>query len=323
MLIRNIILPILIALLPCSAGAQAIDNSLSFKNINSDTYFRFNYENDFFSATDFYYTQGLHIELVTPWVKHFIISKILVHPRNFSYIRYGIGFEHDGYTPTSYSNPNILYGDRPYAACLFMKTFLIAIDPIKKQRFSSSFSSGVIGQAAGGAEMQTGIHHALHDVLPRGWQHQVHNDVILNYQVNYEKQLVSLGHFVSVDAGAMGRVGTLSDKASAGTTIILGYFDSPFSATTATKKNFRIYAYEHAEVNAVAYDATLEGGLLDRTSPYVISPKDLTPFVFQNRFGFVVIYRRLYLEYFQSLLSNEFTTGNFHVWGGVQIAFGL
>ena len=321
--LRHIILPILTALLPLTAGAQAIDNSLSYKNINSDAYFRFNYENDFFSGTDFYYTQGLHIELVAPWVKHFIISKILVHPRNFSYVRYGIGFEHDGYTPTSYSNPHILYGDRPYAACLFMKTFLIAIDPLKKQRFSSSVSTGVIGQAAGGAEMQTGIHRLLHDVLPRGWQYQVHNDAILNYQVNYEKQLVSIGHYVSIDADAMARAGTLSDKANIGTTLMFGYFDSPFSTTIATKKNFRIYAYEHAEVNAVAYDATLEGGVFDHTSPYVISPKGLTPFVFQNRFGFVVIYRRFYLEYFQSLLSNEFTTGNFHVWGGVQIAFGL
>jgi hypothetical protein len=152
MQLRKIILPILITLLPFTTGAQAIDNTLSFKNITSDAYFRFNYENDFFSGTDIYYTQGLHIELAEPWMKHFIISKILVHPRNFSYIRYGIGFEHDGYTPTSYSNPVILYGDRPYAACLFMKTFLITIDPIKKQRFSSSFSSGVIGQAAGGME---------------------------------------------------------------------------------------------------------------------------------------------------------------------------
>jgi hypothetical protein len=121
----------------------------------------------------------------------------------------------------------------------------------------------------------------------------------------------------------MARAGTLSDKANVGATLMLGYFDSPFSITTSTKNNFRIYAYEHAEVNAVAYDATLEGGMFNHTSPYTISPKNIEPIVFQNRFGFVIIYRRLYLEYFQSLLSNEFTTGNFHVWGGVQIAFGL
>lgn len=311
-----------ILLLPFTSSAQATDNTLSYKNINTDSYSRLNYENDFFSGTDLYYTQGIHLELVAPWVKRFPLSKALLHPR-YSYIRYGIGIEQDGYTPSNYSKPQILYGDRPFAACLFLKTFLIAIDSTKKQRFSTTFSSGVIGQAAGGMEEQTGIHHALHDLTPHGWPNQVHNDAILNYQVNYEKQLLSAGHIFSLDVDAMARAGTLSNKVNIGTTMMFGYFDSPFSTSMVTKKNFRIYAYEHAEVNAVGYDASLEGGVFNHTSPYTISSKDLTPFVFQNRFGFVVIDHRTYLEYFQSLLSHEFTTGNFHVWGGVQIAFAI
>ena len=304
------------------AGAQAIDNTLSFKNINSGRYIRLNYENDFFSATDKYYTQGIHLEVVAPWVKNIPISKLLIHP-HYANIRYGIGLEHNGYTPTDYTVPQILPGDRPFAACLFLKTFQISIDPVRKQRFSTAVNAGIIGPAAGGAEMQTGIHRWIHGMTPYGWPNQIHNDAILNYQVNYEKQLFSIRHFLSIDADAMARAGTLSDKLNIGTTILFGYFDSPFDTAVATKNNFRIYAYEHAEVNAVGYDATLEGGIFNKTSPYTISAKDVTPFVFQNRFGFVVVYQRFYLEYFQSLLSSEFTTGNYHVWGGVQIAFGL
>ena len=304
------------------AGAQAIDNTLSYKNIGSDSYFRLNYENDFFAATDKYYTQGIHLELVAPWVKKFPLSKLLLHP-NYSYIRYGIGLEHDGYTPSDFSTPDILYGDRPFAACFFLKTFLIATDPVKKQRFSTTLNTGVIGQAAGGMEMQTAIHRWLNNITPHGWPNQIHNDAILNYQVNYEKQLVSVDHFLSIEADAMARAGTLSDKVNIGTTLMFGYFDSPFTTTIATGSNLRVYAYEHAAVNAVGYDATLEGGLFNRTSPYTISAKNVTPFVFENRFGFVLQYQRFWLEYFQSLLSNEFTTGNYHVWGGVQIAFGL
>ncbi len=305
-----------------SSGAQAIDNTLSFKNIAAESYFRLNYENDFFSATDKYYTQGIHLELVAPCVRKFPVSKILVHP-HFSDIKYGIALEHEGYTPSDYTVPYVLYGDRPFAACFFSKTFLIATDSARKQRFSTSVSTGVIGQAAGGAEMQTGIHRWLHDQTPYGWPNQIHNDAILNYQVDYEKQLISLGHFLSIDADAMARAGTLSDKVNAGTTIMFGYLDDPFSSIKANAKNLRVYAYEHAAVNLVGYDATLEGGVFNQTSPYTIRPKDVTSFVFENRFGFVVQYRRIWLEYFQSLLSNEFTTGNYHVWGGVQVAFGL
>lgn len=322
MLFRNTTLFIFIVLLPIITCAQAIDNTPSYKNISSNKYFRIIYENDFFSGTDKYYTQGIHIELVAPWINRFPLGRLLIHP-HYSYTRYGMGLEHDGYTPSEIAPSSILYGDRPFAACLFLKTFLIATDPVKKQRFSTTLNTGIIGPAAGGMEMQTGIHRWLHDITPHGWPNQVHNDAILNYQVNYEKQLLSLGHFLSVDCNTMGRVGTLSDKLNIGTTIMLGYFDTPFNNTVTTSSNFRIYGYEHAEVNAVGYDATLEGGLFNRTSPYTISPKDITPFVFQNRFGFAVVYRRVYLEYFQSLLSNEFTSGNFHVWGGIQIAAGL
>ncbi len=114
------------------------------------------------------------------------------------------------------------------------------------------------------------------------------------------------------------RAGTLSDQSRHRyPTLMMGYFESPFSSTTITGNNFRMYAYERPEIDAVGYDATLQGGLFNRTSPYTISAANISRAVFQNRFGFVVTYRRLYLEYFQSYLSNEFKTGNYHVWGGL------
>ncbi len=322
MKLRNTIIASLISLSPFAAGAQVIDNTLSYKNINSDRYFRLNYENDFFAATDKYYTQGIHLELVAPWVANFPLSKLLVHPR-YSYIRYGIGLEHEGYTPTSISDPNKRIGDRPYAGCFFLKTFSIAIDSVHRQRFSTAINTGVIGQAAGGMEMQTAIHRWLNNITPHGWPNQIHNDAIVNYQVDYEKQLVHAGKIFSLDAEGMARAGTLSDKAGIGTTLMFGYFDSPFSGAQASGSNFRIYAYEHPGFNFIGYDATMQGGLFDRTSPYTIPSGDIERVTFENRFGFVVVYRRLYLEYFQSYLSSEFKTGDYHVWGGVQIAVGL
>ena len=307
---------------PMLIQAQAIDNTLSYKNINTDSYFRLNYENDFFSASDIYYTQGIHLELVAPWVEKFPLSKILMHP-HYGHTRYGIALEHDGYTPTSISSDLALIGDRPFAACIYLKTFVITTDTIKKQRFSTSISTGLIGPGAGGKEMQQGIHMWLHDTRPHGWSNQIQNDAILNYQSEYEKQLLSYGHVFSLDADAMARIGTLSDKAAIGSSILIGYFDSPFSSAIAGKNSFRIFAYEHPEFDVIGYDATMQGGLFNTTSPYTISASDISRITFENRFGFVVIYHRVYLEYFQSYVSNEFKMGNYHVWGGIQIAFGI
>lgn len=320
--LRHNIISTILCLLPALSFAQAIDNTLSYKNINTNSYFRLNYENDFFAATDKYYTQGIHLEVVAPFVKKFPLSRLLVHP-NYSYVRYGIGLEHEGYTPASISNPATLYGDRPFAACFFLKTFLIATDSVNKQRFSATLNTGVIGQAAGGAEMQTAIHRWLNNITPHGWPNQVHNDAIINYQAGYEKQLVSAGHVFSLDVSGMARVGTLSDKAGVGLTMMAGYLNLPFTGAVAGRNNLRVYAYEHPGVNLVGYDATLQGGVFDHTSPYTITSGDITRVTFENRFGFVVSYQRVYLEYFQSFLSPEFKTGTFHVWGGVQIAFGI
>ncbi|MCD6012754.1 MAG: lipid deacylase LpxR family protein [Flavipsychrobacter sp.] len=309
----------ILILLAATANGQAINNTLSYKNINSDKYFRFNYENDFFSGTDMYYTQGIHAELVTPSLKHFPLSKILVHPK-YSYTKYGVAIEHNGYTPSSISSDAILYGDRPFVACLFLKTFRISVDTIKKQRFSSSISTGLMGQGAGGKEMQEGIHKWTSSITPHGWSNQICNDAILNYQVDYEKQLLYWNKIFAMDVHGMARIGTLSTKAALSTTLMLGYFENPFGTQAAKGPEFRIYAYEHPEVSVIGYDATLQGGSFNNTSPYTISSGNTTRAVFQNRFGFVVMYRKLYLEYFQSMHSSDFKTGNYHVWGGIQIA---
>ncbi len=304
------------------AKAQEVNNLLSYKSINADRYYRLNYENDFFSATDQYYTQGIHMEVVSPALRKNPLTKLLLHP-HYDYIRYGLGAEHDGYTPTSIGSDQILFGDRPFAGCLYLKSFVIAIDPKKKQRFSAALSTGVIGPGAGAMEMQRDIHKWLNNVTPHGWEYQVHNDVILNEELDYEKQLLSYGKYFLLDAEGMARVGTLSDKAGIGTTLMFGYFYSPYESQPEAKNHFRIYAYEHPEFALIGYDATLQGGMFNRTSPYTIPSSDISRVVFQNRFGFVVIYQRFHLEYFQSVKSNEYTTGKMHVWGGVQIAFGF
>lgn len=319
---KGILYALLLVFISKAISAQEINNTLSFKNIGSDSYFRLSYDNDFFSATDIYYTQGVSIEFVSPSLVRFPLSKLLFHP-HYEYTRYGLGLEHDAYTPTSIGHDNILIGDRPFAAALMLKSFQISIDSSNNQRFSTTLSAGIIGPAAGGAEMQTGIHRALNDITPHGWKYQIHNDVAINYETDYEKQLLRLGKLFSFDADAFARIGTLNDKAGIGFTTIAGYFDSPFQPTITTGKHFRIYAYDHLQMNVVGYDATLEGGLLNHSSPYTIEPEDITRITFQNRFGFVVVYKRIYLEYFQSYLSREFHTGDFHVWGGVQLAFGL
>jgi lipid A 3-O-deacylase len=305
----------------CTLWAQAIDNTPCYKNINADSYFRINYENDFFCFVDKYYTQGITLELVAPWVGKFPISALLIKP-NYDHVRHGIGIEHNVYTPTLLGPSIILYGDRPFAATLFLKTFCIATDAINKQRFSTSINTGILGQAAFGAEMQTAIHRALGDETPHGWPNQLHNDAILNYEIEYEKQLVSVPKFFSLSTDGLARAGTLSDKVGVGINLIGGYFDNPFNMDVINK-SVHIYAYNHAGIAAIVYDASLQGGVFNHTSPYTIVTGNMQHVVIEERFGFVFNYRKICAEYAQTFLSSEFKGGGDHRWGSVELAFGL
>ena len=301
--------------------AQVIDNTATFKNNESDKYFRFHYDNDYFTATDEYYTQGVTFELVHPALKRNPLNKLLLKPQN-SDTKYGIRFDHFGYTPTSISSDFIRYGDRPFAGNIALSSFLIAIDTVQKQRLSTTLTMGIIGSKAGGRETQVTIHRWLENITPHGWEYQIANDVILNYQINYEKALYQYRNVFSFNSNSELKIGTHTDKIKSGFNFMVGNIPNPYASNTqiqATKKRFRYYIYGQLQPGFTIYDATLQGGMFNKTSPYTIAAKDLTRFTVQGDFGAVMKIRKLTLEYTQSFITKEFNTGKLHRYGGVRL----
>jgi lipid A 3-O-deacylase len=299
------------------ASAQRIDNNSVFKTMSSDHYFRIHYDNDYFTRTDLYYTQGIELELVSPLLKDLPLYWFLIRPRQ-SEIKYGICIDHVAYTPTSTSTNQIQYGDRPFAACLSLKIFAMATDCFREQRISTGLIAGIIGPGAGGKEMQTDIHRWLSNPLPMGWQNQIQNDLILNYQLNYEKEFLNCGNVFLLNGASEIRTGTLNDKISGGVNFMLGEFSDPYRSTKK-KKKFSYYLYGQPMASLIGYDASLEGGVFDHKSPYTIAPAGISRATFQADYGIVVCLSTLYLEYCQSYLTREFDSGHYHRWGGIRI----
>jgi lipid A 3-O-deacylase len=302
--------------------AQAMENTVSYRNIPSDRYFRINYENDFFTASDRDYTQGILIEKVHPALNRFFLMRILWHPRNFE-SKYGLAIEHNAYTPNQIDKYAIQYGDRPYGGVLLLKTFLIATSYEKKERISVSFSTGILGQAAGGEQMQRTIHYWINYTQPQGWHNQIQNDLVLNYQINGEKELIHSQNHFSLSAFGSVRAGTLSDKLTGGLTATLGDFKSAFSFPISNDHHVQWYIYGQILGNAIAFDATLQGGAFNHSSVYTIGSSEINRLTLQNKFGFVIIFRSVYLEYYRTGLTQEFDTSHYHRTGGLQIGFGF
>ena len=317
---KNTSLQLLLALfIPTCLFSQKINNMASFRDIENDTYFRFNYDNDYFSSTDKNYTQGYNFELVSPFLEKNPVNNLFYIPKNTEN-KFGLSIEHIGFTPNSYKSPEIQYGDRPFAAAIMLKSFVISTNTEKKYRGYSSFNLGILGPGAFGKEMQVAIHEATGNTIPQGWKNQIKNDIVLNYEVGLEKQLFRFKNLLSIQSDANLKVGTLFTNASFGLNATIGIINSPFTSNK-DKKGFQLYFYTQPVVNVIGYDATLQGGLFNQKSPYTISNSSLERFTAQHNYGLVLKTRTLYFEYSRSAITREFDSGSSAKWGGIKIGF--
>lgn len=303
----------------CALFAQKIDHTSSFRELQSDSYFRLNYDNDYFAASDKNYTQGYNLELVLPFFKNNPINHLFLKPRNTENT-YGLSLEHIGYTPDDYVSEEIQFGDRPFAAAIMLKSFMVAKDTVNLSRLVSAFSLGMIGPAAFGGEMQRSIHEATGNKIPYGWQNQIKNDVVINYQLSYEKQLFRFKDYFSLQGQSEINLGTLFTNASVGANATLGIINHGFSSIH-NKRKFQVFAFAQPIVKLVGYDATLQGGILNQDSVYTISSNDIERLTGQFNFGLVLKTKTLYFEYTRTSISKEFDGGGVANWGGIKVGF--
>jgi lipid A 3-O-deacylase len=291
-------------------------------SLKRDHYFRFNYDNDFFSATDRYYTQGILAELILPGLKKNPFSKTLIKLKQASQNYYGLGFEQDCFTPLSIQHNTIYQGERPFAATLFISNFLVSISQEKKQRLTTSLDVGIMGPCAVCEEEQKGIHKALNNIQPLGWQYQLATDYIINYHIKLEQGIYARRYFEFITLGEV-RAGTLYDDVSLGVLLRAGFMNGYFTnlglTRASTNKKFQLYVYASAKGSAVAYNATLQGGMFENNSVYTLNAKTLQRDLFSASWGVIGAFKRFSLEYTKVYISPEFHNGLDHGWGHVVI----
>ncbi|MES2590103.1 MAG: lipid A-modifier LpxR family protein, partial [Bacteroidota bacterium] len=190
---------IILFFLPIFLFSQRIDNLVSFRDVQTDNYFRFSYDNDLFSLLDQDYTQGINFELVSLDFKKNPINFLFIKTKN-SNKKYGLSLEHNCFTPKNIQSEFIQFDDRPFAATLVLKNFMISIDTFKRVRISSFMNFGLIGPLAFGNEMQTSIHQITKNPLPGGWKNQIRNDFVISYGLSHEKQLFRYRNLFSVQS---------------------------------------------------------------------------------------------------------------------------
>jgi hypothetical protein len=319
--LRQILSLAFLLFLSVQAQAQKIDNMASFRSINSNQYFRFSYDNDFFTAKDQNYTQGYSFEFVSPLFKKNPINKIFVPLKGENLVqRYGLSLEHIGFTPGDIRSSEIQLNDRPFASAIMLKSFRMTANPTKKWRVSTAFNMGILGPIAFGEAMQVGIHQATGNIIPQGWPNQIQNQLVLNYELHHEKQLWQYKNRFALQSNTSVRFGSLFTDASLGATVRIGLLNNPFEEVDQRK--FQLYFYGQSLVTAIGHDATLQGKIIGKkTSPYIIPANEINRVRAQQNMGIVMKIGSMYFEYSQAIQSKEFDTASFYRWGGVKLGF--
>jgi hypothetical protein len=293
--------------------------------ISTNSYFSVNFDNDIFSNTDYYYTNGIQFELVAPIFASSPFAWPMLPYRKESINYHGLTIVQNMYTPTNPDTISVIDGDRPFAAYLYIGHTKNTLSIERTYRQYSEIIIGLIGPGSLGGFVQSQIHN----VEPVGWQNQIQNDLLLNYTAEFEKGIVNPAYFdLNIFGGAM--IGTLYDNAYAGLRVRAGrlnpYFSMPGLAKqkSAEGKNtldYQIGLTGSAILKAVAYDATLQGGLFNNTSQYTIPGQDIENLVINASLGLFFAYKQLGIKYEHNYISPEFKDAKHHQWGHINITY--
>ncbi|RZK53707.1 MAG: DUF2219 family protein, partial [Hymenobacter sp.] len=212
-------------------------------------------------------------------------------------------------------------------AYFYASLYRVSLQKATGQRLTTALEVGYLGPAAGGKFVQTKLHELTHNPEPRGWENQIRGDAVLGYRVAYEQRLLAAGHWLELAGGAEASVSTLYTYAEAGGRLRVGWFNSYFAnlgvagpASRAGLRQWQLYAEATLAGRLVGYDATLQGGVFNRYSPYTLSFAEVNHAVGRGTASLVLAHDGLSFAATAVAVGPEFAGGRPHRWGVLAVA---
>jgi hypothetical protein len=249
----------LIAFCRC-ASADAIDGLLAdYGRVSSQgiVTHQVDIDNDtlLFNRNDGFYTSGIRY------------TQLSALRDNGSTTTFGWRLGQDLYTASDIKLPPAQVGppDHPYAGWLY-GGFFRQVGHADGTHVKLGVDIGCLGPCAGGKWTQTSFHRLINQPLPQGWSKQVKNEfgVVLHADVAPIRWTPS--RMIDITPSLNGRFGNIFTDVGAGVTIRAGRLEpSPDRAT--------FHGFVRADLHAVGYNATLQGGYFSHDNPHTVEPK--------------------------------------------------
>ena len=88
-------------------------------------------------------------------------------------------------------------------------------------------------------------------------------------------------------------------------------------------RRLQIYGKLNGVMRAVAYNATMQGGIINRTSPYIIRSSEIRRIITSSEISMLSSYKKIQIEYSHTYISREFKKGSAHAWGKLSFILGF
>ncbi|MFC2113184.1 lipid A deacylase LpxR family protein [Bacteroidota bacterium] len=280
------------------------------------------FENDMFNKKDWYFSSGINIGFFHSALKKSPLNYILLPGiRESDQVYYGLKLRQEMYTPRDLNNEKIQSKDHPYAATLSLSSEKIVNRPSSGLRISSGLQLGVVGPAALGFHAQNFIHLITPSDPPKGWNNQIQNDIMLNYNVSIDKMIVEDDYSQFLLHGSA-RLGTVYTDASAGFRVRFEADPKYFRFIEPDPdRRFNFYVELGGNLRFVGYDASLQGGMFNRTSPYTIPSASIARVVGEVTISAVFELPHHQILFYQHVLSRRFNHSLWHAWMGISYRY--
>jgi lipid A 3-O-deacylase len=287
-------------------------------------YFFIHFENDIFAETDFYFTNGAEIGFVSPYFERLFLPGKLPSAGKDALNHQGISLRQNMYTPINPENETINHNDRPFSGILIFDFFKISVSSVKKLRLSTSVQIGLIGPAS----LASSLQYYLHELKPEGWKHQISNDLLLNINAHVEKVILR-NPYTELSVSGTAKLGSYQTNIGSGLSFRTGLLPSSLhpiapSISYSTnnfvpKSGLPIWFFVDIRGKRIFHDASLNGGLFNKNSPYTISYANTKKYTFELSTGISAAYRSSIIAIKLVYLSPEFNKGTNHRWGAISI----
>ena len=306
-------------------------NSLMSQSLDATPYLSLSAENDLFSfpdgSTDRYYTNGMQLGYFYKKENWKFPSTLLLKIAEDKNVL-GWALAQHMFTPSQIDIDAVQYNDRPYAGALFAIHSLNSYDYSKKIKLTSEFNLGVMGPLSLAEKTQIAVHGLFNYPKPQGWKNQIPNDIIINYNLRMEKEIVYVPQKLFITGIIETYTGTLYDAMGAGFSLRIGRVNSFFeekSAYPSMKSKSQLYVTLKPTVRVIYYNALLQGGVVTNTKEshdgYILNKDQIERINVFTELGVTYTRPKMNISLLQKMRTAPIKGGNAIEIGSVSIAF--